>query len=261
MNLFLKGILLGAGAILPGISSGVLCVIFGLYEPILDSILNFFKSIKKNLSFLFPLLLGIFIGIVILGKVLKYLFFAYPMQIKYTFMGLIIGSIPPIIRHSIKKTAFKPYYLLFTLISFIFGITLVILEKNCTLVPSISYNFIFLVFSGLIMSAGIVIPGVSSTLILMILGIYESYLAAISTINIYFLFPLGIGIIIGSIILMKLTKVLFEKFYAPTFFSIIGFTLSSVFVLYPGFTFSLNGLISVLCFILGFSIVKIKQDN
>ena len=259
INLFLKGILLGAGAILPGISSGVLCVVFGLYEPIINSILNFFKSIKKNFNFLFPLFFGIFIGIVVLGKVLKYLFFAYPMQIKYAFMGLIIGSIPPIINHSIKKINFRPYYLLFTLVSFIIGISLVILEKNCDFVSSISYNFIFLVFSGLIMSAGIIIPGISSTLILMILGIYESYLTAISTININFLFPLGLGIIIGSIFLMRLSKVLFNTFYAQTFFSILGFTLSSVFVLYPGFTFNLNGLIAVLCFIFGLSIVKLNQ--
>ena len=261
INLLLKGILLGAGAILPGISSGVLCVIFGLYEPIIDSILNFFKRLKKNLSFLFPLFFGIFIGIVILGNVLKYLFFAYPMQIKYLFMGLIIGSIPSVIRHSIQKVTFKPYYLLFTIISFIFGIVLVFLEKNCTLVTSINHNFLFIFFSGFIMSAGVVIPGVSSTLILMILGIYEPYLSAISTINIYFLFPLGLGIFTGSILLMKLTKILFEKFYAQTFFSIIGFTLSSVLVLYPGFIFNLTGLISALCFILALSIVKLNQEK
>ena len=85
------------------------------------------------------------------------------------------------------------------------------------------------------MSAGVIVPGVSSTLILMLLGIYESYLFSVSTIYLPFLFPLCIGLFIGSIIFMKITKFLMDKFYCQTFFAIIGFTLGSIFVLYPRF--------------------------
>ena len=85
------------------------------------------------------------------------------------------------------------------------------------------------------MSAGVIVPGVSSTLILMLLGIYESYLFSVSTIYLPFLFPLCIGLFIGSIIFMKITKFLIDNFYCQTFFTIIGFTLGSIFVLYPRF--------------------------
>ena len=86
----IKGIVIGAGAILPGISSGVICVIFGVYEKILNSILNFFKNIKENFKLLFPIALGAIFGIVLFGNILKVLFYSYPIQTKFTFIGLII---------------------------------------------------------------------------------------------------------------------------------------------------------------------------
>ena len=91
---FIKGIAIGAGAILPGISSGVLCVIFGIYETLLNCVLNFFKNIKHNFKILFPIALGTFCGILLFGNILKYIFYAYPIQTKYIFIGLILGSIP-----------------------------------------------------------------------------------------------------------------------------------------------------------------------
>lgn len=230
---FLKGILIGAGAILPGISSGVLCVIFGIYENLLNCVLNFFKNIKENFKFLFPIATGTLVGIIIFGNILKYLFFAYPLQIKYIFIGLILGSLPALIKESTSKTKFKPHYLIFTLLSVILGIFLVFLEANISHYSSNEYSFLFLIVSGFLMSAGIIIPGVSSTLILMLLGIYEPYLDAVSVVYLPFLFPLCIGIFLGSIFFMKITKFLLDRFYPQTFFTIIGFTIGSIFVLYP----------------------------
>ena len=230
---FFKGFLIGAGAILPGISSGVLCVIFGIYESLLNCVFNFFKNIKQNFKFLFPIVFGGLVGIIIFGNILKYLFFAYPIQIKFIFIGLILGSVPAIIKEGTSKEKFKPYYLIFTLISLILGIFLVILENNLPNSTFNQYNFLFLVFSGLLMSAGVIIPGVSSTLILMLLGIYEFYLDAVATFYLPFLIPLGIGLFIGSLICMKITQFLLKKYHAQTFFAIIGFTIGSIFVLYP----------------------------
>lgn len=234
---FFQGILIGAGAILPGISSGVLCVIFGIYENLINCVLNFFKNIKENFKYLFPIALGTIIGIVLFGNILKFLFYAYPIQIKFIFIGLILGSIPALLKTCTSKFKFKFSYLIFTFITLILGIFLVILEKKVTRFNSIDYNFIFLILSGFAMSAGIIIPGVSNTLILMLLGIYEYYLDAVSVIYLPFLFPLLIGVIIGSIFFMKLTKFLLDKFYPQTFFAIIGFTLGSILILYPRFYF------------------------
>ena len=91
MNFFnncVKGIAIGAGAILPGISSGVLCVIFGIYEKLLNSILHFFKDIKNNIKFLAPIIIGCFLGIFLFGNMLNYFLYKFPIQTKSLFIGL-----------------------------------------------------------------------------------------------------------------------------------------------------------------------------
>lgn len=252
---FVKGILIGAGAILPGISSGVICVIFGVYEKLLDSVLNFFKNIKENFKLLFPIGLGAFCGVILFGNILKCLFYSYPLQTKFTFIGLILGSIPPLLKKACSKQKFRLSFLIYLFLSLFIGILFVFLERHLPARDSNNeYSYLFLIFSGFLMSAGVIIPGVSNTLILMLVGVYDAYLLSISNMYLPFLLPMGIGLIIGSFIFMKITKFLLDNFYAQTFFSIIGFTLGSVFVLYPGFSFDINGVISLVSIILGLCI-------
>ena len=99
----LKGIAIGSGAILPGISSGVFCVIFGIYEKLLDSILNFSKDIKNNIKFLTPILIGTAFGFFIFGNILNYCLYNFPIQTKSIFIGLIFGSIPALVKEVNKK--------------------------------------------------------------------------------------------------------------------------------------------------------------
>ena len=225
---FLKGIAIGAGAILPGISSGVLCVIFGIYENLINCILNFFKNIKYNFKMLFPIVTGALVGIVLLGNILRYVFYAFPMQTKFLFIILILSSIPELVKKATEKQPFKIHYIFYLLLTFGFGAFLTFIENNINIISSKEFSFIFLIFSGFLMSAGVIVPGVSSTLILMILGVYDAYLISISSVYIPFLFPLAIGLAIGCIAWMKIMKILLDKFYAPTFFCIIGFTLGAL---------------------------------
>ena len=165
---FFIGILLGAGAILPGISSGVLCVIFGIYDKLINSIFGLLKNFKQNFLYLLPIALGGFIGIFAVGNILKTLFNNYPVQTSYLFIGLILGSVPILVKKVNSEHTFKLRYLLFGFISFIVGYLLVILENKLNLDNNITnFSFYYLVFSGFLMSIGIVVPGVSNTLILM----------------------------------------------------------------------------------------------
>lgn len=160
----LKGIALGAGAILPGISSGVLCVIFGIYEKLLDSILYFFKDIKKNFRFLLPIFIGIFVGVLIFSNFLQYFLITFPIQTNSIFMGLILGTIPSLL-NTLKEekdkniTNFK-YFLAF-FICFSIGVGSVLLENSIstTNIESIeNVTFLYLMLSGFLMSVGIVVP-------------------------------------------------------------------------------------------------------
>lgn len=162
MNLFYRfitGIFIGAGAILPGISSGVLCVVFGIYDKLIDSVLEFFKDVKTNFKFLFPIVIGVGIGVILFGNILKTLFALYPIQTQFAFIGLILGCVPNLFKMANSKKGFRLHYLLYTAISFILTLFLLLLEN--TFVASnldTSSNALFLIFSGFVMSAGVIIP-------------------------------------------------------------------------------------------------------
>ena len=253
---YLKGIAIGAGAILPGISSGVLCVIFGLYEKLINSVLNIFKDFKTNFKFLLPIGLGGVTGILLFGKILKYLFNSFPMQTKFAFIGLIIGCIPILFKKANSKKGFRLHYLLFLIIAFAIGSFSILLEPflENNLMYEANNGFLFLIIAGFFMSIGIVVPGVSSSVILMTFGVYYEYLDAISTLNLNILIPLAIGIIWGGYLFLKIIKYLLENYFPETFYAIIGFVLGSVLILYPGFTFNITGIISLLCFAVSFII-------
>ena len=256
----LKGIFIGAGAIVPGVSSGVLCVIFGIYEKLLDAVLNFFKDIKHNIKFLFPIALGVGIGILLFSNILNYLLYDFPIQTKAIFIGLIIGTIPSLIKEVNEKETFKPQNVIYLLIALAIGIITVVLENRMHIVSNVDgMSIMYLVMCGAIMSIGIVVPGVSSTIILMLLGAYSVYLQSVANLYLPVLIPMGIGLVLGSIIVMKLTKKLLEKYYAQTFYSIIGFTIGSIFVLLPQGMTLLETILCVLCIILGVYISRIPD--
>lgn len=254
---FFIGILLGAGAILPGVSSGVICVILGIYDKLIDSIIGLFKDFKNNFIYIFPLAFGGIIGVFLVGNILKSLFDLYPIQTKFCFIGLILGAIPSIIKKVNSEHTFKLRYLLFTIITFVIGIILVKAEDYLNL--NLENNLIsvpYLILSGFLMSIGVVIPGISNTIILMCLGVYQVYLNSITIFDLSILLPIGIGLIIGSLIFLIIIKLLFKHFYMPTYYSIIGFTLGSIFILYAPLSFNFTSFISILFLILGFNLAK-----
>lgn len=255
---FTKGILIGAGAILPGISSGVLCVIFGIYEKLLDSVLNFFKDPKKNLRFLLPITLGGMIGVILFGNVLNVLFSLFPLQTKSIFIGLILGSIPALLKEMKQKEKGKRSDWLYFFLALGLGIAMVILEKYVPITTSDQIHFSYLILCGGIMSIGVVVPGVSSTILLMLLGVYSIYLNAVAIVYLPVLIPIGIGLILGGFIMMKMTNFLLQHYYTKTFYTIIGFTLGSILVLFPTIDNEVNALISLLCMILGFLLIRKK---
>ena len=148
----LKGIAIGSGAILPGISSGVFCVIFGIYEKLLDSVLNFFKDIKNNLKFLTPILIGTALGFFIFGNILNYCLYNFPIQTKSIFIGLILGSIPTLIKEINKKEKFKHSYLIFFFFALSIGIGSIFLESFFNFNTIDNLNFFYLVVCGFLMS-------------------------------------------------------------------------------------------------------------
>lgn len=260
---FFTGILIGCGAILPGVSSGVFCVIFGIYEKLVNSIINFFKAPKKNFLFLFPICCGAFVGVIIFGNIIKYFFTQYKMQSCFAFIGLIIGTIPALLAQTSSYKCIHIKRITPLITSFLIGIILIFIENYFNIGTSVSflvYNPFYLAFAGFIMSIGIVVPGISNTIILMCLGVYPQYISAIASVNLHILIPIGIGIVIGSILWLKLITILLHKYHESTYLCIIGFTLGSIFVLYPGISFDFSGIVSIILLIVStFLSYKLSQ--
>jgi len=241
---------------------GVFMCCFGLYEKIIDSILHFFKDIKNNIKFIFPIGIGVFIGVFIVGNLLKIAFDKFYMEVSFAVIGLILGSLKLVVKQAhTPKITFT--HIICLLLTFSFSLYLVALENSLDVTTNIHSNS-YLILAGCLMSAGIVIPGVSKSVILMLLGLYQIYLSAIASLNLSFLLPIGIGLLIGGTLFLCLINFLFKFVKSYTYFGIIGFILGSIFVIYPGFTFDIRGLVSIilliLCFIIGLILSKYEKS-
>jgi len=158
---FIKGIFIGTGAILPGISSGVICMVLGLYEKLLNSVLNFFKDIKSNFRFLFPIISGIIVGIIIFSNLILYFFNVIPCQTKSLFIGLLLGSIYLLSKSTITNNSNSKANNFSFFICFLIGIGLIYLESILNFSNEYvvnEFSTLFLVLSGFFMSIGIVVP-------------------------------------------------------------------------------------------------------
>ena len=236
---------------------------FGLYEKIIDSILHFFKDIKNNLKFILPIGIGVFIGVFVVGNLLKIAFDKFYMEVSFAVIGLILGSLKLVVKQAhTPKITFA--HIICLLLTFSFSLYLVALESSLDVTTNINSNS-YLILAGCLMSAGIVIPGVSKSVILMLLGLYQFYLSAIASLNLSFLLPIGIGLLIGGTLFLCLINFLFKFVKSYTYFGIIGFILGSIFVIYPGFSFDMRGVVSigilVISFIFGLILSKFDSQS
>ena len=204
-----------------------------------------------------PFVLGGVIGILLSSNLLLYFFQTYPIHTNSIFIGLILGTVPILIKEVNQKEKFKKSNLLFLGIALLIGVISVLGEKMLPVHTIENMDFIYLMASGFFMSVGVVVPGVSSTIILMLLGVYSVYLQSISNLYLPVLIPLAIGLLLGSFLFMKITKWLLNQFYAPTFYSMIGFTLGSVFVLLPELSNLMEIFLSIFCVVLGWQVAKL----
>ncbi len=237
---FIKGFILGIANVIPGVSGGTMAVSMGLYELILSSIGNFFKDIKGNFIKLLPIILGILVAIVSTSKLVTYALTNYKAQTLCLFIGLIFGGVSLIMR-KIKGKGSKTNYLIFFVI-FFFVISLNFLKTGLIEISFANMgiiDYLLLLLMGFIASSAMVIPGISGSFILMVLGYYDKIIYTVSTItnfsklgsNLLILVPFGIGVIIGIVFMAKLITNLIKKYETKTYFAIMGFVLSSVVVL------------------------------
>ena len=236
--LVLKGIIIGIANIIPGVSGGTLMITLGIYEDVIDTISHFFKNFKKNLKFLIPLGIGMVLAILILSKLISVCLDKYPFPTTLFFIGLIIGGIPFIWK---KTSAAKKNYSnwLVFLITFAIVVTFAFLKSGDFVVDlnsltPVGYITLFLI--GMVSAATMVIPGISGSFVLMMLGYYEPIVNTIKDLtnfsllghNLLILIPFGLGIVIGIVLVAKLIEYLLHRYPVKTYYGVLGFVLASL---------------------------------
>ena len=268
---FFGGIAVGVANIIPGVSGGTIMVILGLFDKTMEAISNIFKikiSFKermKYLGFLIQVMIGVAIGLVVFAKILDYLFSHFEHQTLFLFSGLIIFSLPMLKKQELKgKKISIPLFIIGMLI--IGVLAYFSPEKKEVVVPleelidkdlNLGYIFI-LVIMGAISGAAMLFPGISGSMVLLVLGyyyLYKSYVSNVTSFEPMVLVPLifiAIGVAIGIVGSAKLTHYLLKNQRTKTVSLILGLVLMSGIVIIPtsGYDISIT-VSSIICFIVG----------
>ena len=243
----LKGIIIGIANIIPGVSGGTMAVSMGIYDKLIHCISHFFSELKKNILFLAPLALGMVIAIIASAFGMEYLFDTFPVQTNFMFIGLILGSLPAIYG-KVSNENVKNGHIISAVVFFMVVVGMAMLNGSSGHTTTIDKSFmqvIILFLIGVIAAATMVIPGVSGSMMLLLLGYYNVILESIKEFavavvhwnisvigeNLFILVPFGIGVIAGAVVISKIIEMVFRKFPLYAYWSIIGLLIASPFAI------------------------------
>ena len=236
LSKLLAGFVIGAGAIIPGLSGGILAVSRGLYQPTIEAITGFFKAPKKNFKFLFPLGVGGVIGLVAFMFLIDHTFAKYKTEVIALFLGLVVGSIPSFFKEANDGKPFKKTNVIFALIGFAFAFSLVILDilSGDTQAGSRELTPLLSALAGAIIMMGIVLPGVSTSFVLINLNIYESFLNTFTKFfsdpwhNLVLVLFAGIGILVVAVPMLFLVRKVLLKHHCQSFYFLFGVLVATL---------------------------------
>lgn len=290
LNLFIKGIFVGVANVIPGVSGGTIAVVLRIFDEMIDALNNIFKDFKKHINFLFPLLIGACAGIIFFSKIIKFCLSNYSLPTNLFFVGLVVGSIPLIYKTAATKKV-KPIYFIYSIITFAIVVFMSFIKEPTNFNEVIKVDLFFIIkffLGGIIASAAMVVPGISGSFVMVLLGMYNTIISSVSdfvdeiinavklisekgeivnaVMNIIksdsfiILAAAGIGMIIGIVLISKVISLLLEKAFSVTYFGILGLIFGSIFAIFKDPITYQNGinivavLIGIIMFIIGFFI-------
>lgn len=238
----LKGVAIGCAFIVPGFSGGTVAALLGVYERLVGAVSGIFTSFKKSVAVLFPIALGMVLGVVALLFPIRWAMENYPLPAVGLFAGLSIGGIPVVAGKAGGK--FRPLDLLPLVLAFAAAFGMAFLPKGAEAeLGQITFGggvVLFLV--GVVGSFALVVPGISGSMLLLLLGFYNPLLGLVtgllsgetSASAVAALCCVGVGIVVGFFLVSVLMKKLLEKFPRTTYLCILGFILGSLPAVFTG---------------------------
>lgn len=247
LKYFLCGLVFGTANVIPGVSGGTMLVVFGIFDRLTESISGI-KNIFKNIGFLLTFGLGAGSGILLSAKVIGKLFETFPIQTNMFFIGLILGGVPLIYKLGTSEKKVKPLCIVPFLIAMAVVIGLAVLD-NMNIIDIATetvegFDLIFsvkIVLCAALAAVTMIIPGISGSFVMMLLGVYETIIGAIDTFNFFVLIPFAIGAVVGIVLGSRLITFLIRKNKLMVYSALMGLVIGSVYAILPeGFGFNLT---------------------
>jgi|SRR5690625_16077 len=233
-----RGILIGASDVIPGVSGGTVAVLLGIYDRLIEAINGLFsRRWQEQLTFLIPLGIGVGLAIFSVARLMKWLFNYYPEPTYFFFLGLIIGIIPQLFVEANVRVTFKAtQYVL--LVSGAIAVSMMVffmdMEPGAIITERSWTIYFLLLLSGILASAAMILPGISGSVVFLMLGVYPTIIEIIYTFDIKAIIVVGAGIATGIVSMSKLIHFFFKHYRINTYAVIIGAVIGSIVVIFPG---------------------------
>ncbi len=241
------GAIIGIANIIPGVSGGTMAVILKVYDKLIHSISCIRTDFKNSMLFLIPIGIGAGAGILLFANIIEFSLAHFPVASNLVFVGLVIGSIPMIYGKATEKKISVG-----SIIAFVacLGVMLYMSfanpqESDAVITTLTVSNFFILFFAACVAAGAMIIPGISGSFVLLLLGIYTSVLTAISHFNLIILIPFGLGCAVGGLGCAKIIDKLFEKFPCQTYGGILGLMVGSIFAIFPAFSMNVEFIVGL----------------
>jgi len=246
---FLYGMIFGLGSPIPGVSAGTMAILLNVYDSFFNSISV--DYVKKNMPGVVSFLLGWAVGLLSVSNMVMFLFDYHGQLVSFVFIGLISGCLPLLYKKARKDTLKrKNIFVGLCTLTFMFFLAF----YNPEAYASGSDNIIWIFFASLISSASMLIPGVGGSLMMIVFGIYEAYIEAVATLDLFMIAVFGISMVLGVLVGIVITKKMIDYFSQTLYFAILGFVGGSLLILWPGFSLDWLGIFSVILACLGFAL-------
>ena len=230
----IKGIIVGIGFILPGLSGGVLAVIVGMYDPLIRFLANLKDKFLKNLLFFLPFAIGAAVGIVLFAVVVEKAFGKYAAQFVCLFVGFVAGTFPSLYKTAGKQGRKSKDILILILSAAGIFVLMLVGGKQLT---EVNPNMLSWLASGLLMGLGLIVPGLSPSNFLIYFGMYDKMATGIKDFDFAVIIPLVIGFILCVILFSKIAAYLFKKYYSGMYHFILGLVIGSSLAIFPTVVF------------------------
>jgi putative membrane protein len=251
LRLIICGILVGGGAILPGLSGGVLCVAFGIYQPMMELLSHPRAAIKKHIKMFIPVGIGFVAGFFLFSKIIVVLFGASELYTTWLFIGLIVGTVPSLFRQAGIKGRNGLSWIWFGVGFILMFLILGVVASG--IIKRVEPNIYWYIFCGLLWGLSIIVPGMSSSSMLISMDLYEPLNAGVANLDMGVIIPWSIGIIATVLFLARLVSFFLNKHYSPFFHAVLGIVLASTVLIIPlkGYESAASFIISAALFIGG----------